>query len=67
MKQECTMLSTSSAISFVEPINGYVTAMYDGFWWLGYVRDSAEPEINRWDCETEEVEVNFLHPSGPSR
>jgi len=30
MRQECTMLSTRSAISFAA-INGYVTAMYDGF------------------------------------
>ena len=33
--------------------------MYDGYWWLAYVlitlRDSAE------------VELNFLHPHGPSR
>src|SRR5688572_18885628 len=32
-RKESVMLATSSAMSF-NTINGYVTAIYDGFWWL---------------------------------
>ena len=40
-------------------INGYVTAMYDGSWWLAYILNTL--------CDSAEVELNFLHPHGPSR
>jgi hypothetical protein len=33
--------------------------MYDRFWWLAYISNTL------WDPE--EVELNFLHPHGPSR
>ena len=38
-------------------ISGYVTAMYDGFWWLAYVLNTTG--------DSTEVELNFLHPHGP--
>ena len=38
-------------------IQGYVTARYDGSWWLGCVTKSMP--------DSEEVEVSFLHPKGP--
>ena len=39
-------------------IKGYVTAKYDGRWWLGCVIQTF--------AEANEVEVNFLHPYGPA-
>ena len=39
-------------------IHGYVTAIYDNLWWLGYVHDKY--------TENREVTINFLHPHGPS-
>ena len=41
-----------------EHINGYVTVVYDGAWWLGYVVDK--------DTEQNTVKVSFLSPKGPS-
>ena len=38
---------------------GYVTAIYDGHWWLASVTNVSTAE--------EEVHLNFLHPHGPSR
>jgi hypothetical protein len=40
-------------------IKGYVTAKYDGHWWLGCVTQLM-PDSN-------EVEVSFLHPHGPAQ
>ena len=40
-------------------ITGYVTAVYDGFWWVACVVKTFP--------ESEETEVSFLHPHGPSR
>jgi len=40
-------------------IKGYITAKYDSNWWLGCVLQTFS--------ETNEVEVNFLHPHGPAR
>ena len=40
-------------------LNGYVTAIYDGSWWLAYVLNTLS--------DSAEVELNFLHPHGPSR
>ena len=40
-------------------IKGYVTAKYDGQWWLGCVMKTHP--------ETDEVEVNFLHPHGSAK
>ena len=57
-RKEHVTLATGFAVSF-NVISGYVTAMYDGFWWLACLVRSMR--------ETEEVEVNFLHPHGPSR
>jgi len=57
-RQERVTIAESSTVSF-SAINGYVTVIYDGFWWLASVIKSMQ--------ETEEVEVNFLHPHGPSR
>lgn len=42
----------------LEDISGYVTAVYEGNWWLGYVLQKNE--------ELDEVQITFLHPSGPS-
>lgn len=46
------------SINFAD-IKGYITAKYDGHWWLGCVMQTF-PELN-------EVEVNFLHPHGPAQ
>jgi hypothetical protein len=50
---------TDSDTVNIARINGYVTAMYDGFWWLAYVLSTLSVSA--------EVELNFLHPHGPSR
>jgi hypothetical protein len=40
-------------------LKGYITAKYDGHWWLGCVMQAF--------AEQKEVEINFLHPHGPAR
>ena len=40
-------------------VKGYVTAIYDGAWWVACVT-GTNPEM-------QEVTVSFLHPRGPSR
>ena len=40
-------------------IQGYVTASYDGSWWLGCITKSMP--------DSQEVEVFFLHPKGPTK
>jgi hypothetical protein len=39
-------------------IIGFVTCMYDIFWWLGRVLSVSE--------ESNDVKISFLHPHGPS-
>lgn len=48
-------LSVANIVHF----KGYITAKYDGHWWLGCVLKTIP--------ESEEVEISFLHPHGPSR
>ena len=40
-------------------VKGYVTAIYDGAWWVACVTET-NPEM-------QEVTLSFLHPRGPSR
>ena len=53
LKKDCGKMMKLSAIQ------GYVTARYDGSWWLGYITRSMP--------DSEEVEVSFLHPKGPTK
>jgi len=46
-------------ITKLSAIQGYVTAHYDGSWWLGCITKSM--------LDSEEVEVSFLHPKGPTK
>ena len=43
----------------ITSINGYVTAKYDGHWWLACVMKTL--------TDSNEVEVGFLYPPGPSK
>lgn len=43
----------------LKDISGYVTVVYEGNWWLGYVLQKNK--------ELDEVKITFLHPSGPSK
>lgn len=61
---ECVTLSSPAAsiglsVANLVHIKGYITAKYDGHWWLGCVLKTIP--------ESEEVEISFLHPHGPSR
>ena len=40
-------------------LNDYIACRYGGQWWIGLVE-----ELNRLE---QDVQVNFLHPHGPSR
>jgi hypothetical protein len=42
----------------LKDITGFVTCIYDTFWWLGCVLSVSE-ELN-------DVKISFLHPHGPS-
>ncbi|GBO06190.1 hypothetical protein AVEN_138860-1 [Araneus ventricosus] len=42
----------------IEDISGYITAVYEGNWWLGYLLQKNE--------ELDEVKITFLHPFGSS-
>jgi hypothetical protein len=42
----------------LKDITGFVTCMYDTFWWVGCVLSVSE-ELN-------DVKISFLHPHGPS-
>ena len=55
LKKVCQTVNTLQ----MEDITGYITVAYDNKWWLGVV-------INK-NISTTEVEVTFLHPSGPAR
>ena len=46
------------AVKFSD-LKGYITAKYDGHWWLGCVMQKF--------ADQNEVEINFLHPHGPAR
>ena len=61
MRQERIVLQLEEPVNVINfaSITGYVTAVYDGFWWVACV-DKTFPE-------SEEIEVSFLHPHGPSR
>ena len=50
--------TTGTAIK-ITSINSYVTAKYDGHWWLACVMQTM-PDSN-------EVEVSFLYPHGPRK
>lgn len=43
----------------LKDISGYVTAVYDKNWWLGYILEKNE--------ELDEVKITFLHPCGPAK
>jgi hypothetical protein len=42
----------------LKDITGFLTCMYDHFWWLGCVLSVSE--------DSNDVKVSFLHPHGPS-
>jgi hypothetical protein len=42
----------------LKDITGFVTCMYDNFWWLGCVLSVSE-ELN-------DMKISFLYPHGPS-
>jgi hypothetical protein len=50
--------STDYSIN-IAAIMGYVTARYDGSWWLACIMKTMP--------DSGEVEVSFLHPHGPAR
>ena len=58
---ECisTVINDSDSFIKLSVIKGYVTARYDGYWWLGCVTKSIP--------DTEDVQVTFLHPHGPAK
>jgi hypothetical protein len=41
----------------LKDITGFVTCMYDNFWWLGCVLSVSE--------KSNDVRIRFLHPHGP--
>ena len=45
--------------NFVVQVLDYVSCLYDNKWWVGI--------ITNVDKEGEDVQVKFMHPSGPSR
>ena len=61
MRQERIVLQLEEPVNVINfaSITGYVTAVYDGFWWVTCVVETFP--------ESEEIEVSFLHPHGPSR
>jgi hypothetical protein len=42
----------------LKDITGFMTCMYDNFWWLGCVLPVSE--------ESNDMKISFLHPHGPS-
>ena len=61
IRQERIVLQLEEPVNVINfaSITGYVTAVYDGFWWVTCVVETFP--------ESEEIEVSFLHPHGPSR
>jgi hypothetical protein len=59
--ERVSVTKAASKDSFIKfsAIRGYVTVQYDGYWWLACVTNAMH--------DTEEVEVTFLHPHGPSK
>jgi hypothetical protein len=41
----------------LKDITGFVTFMYDNFWWLGCVLSVSE--------QSNDMKISFLHPDGP--
>ena len=58
IKREEFVTAQSDGLNLAD-VSGYVTAIYDGHWWLASVTNVSTAE--------EEVHLNFLHPHGPSR
>ena len=40
-------------------VGKFVACLYDGKWWIGYIRDTNE--------EHQDIQVVFMHPHGPAR
>jgi hypothetical protein len=55
---ENLMISVLKDMLELKHIAGFVTCMYDNFWWLGCVLSLSE--------ESSDVKISFLHPHGPS-
>lgn len=55
--QRNSQLEVGAGRLSTEAVNGFVTFVYDGKWWLGYVLSADELE--------QEVTVMFIHPAGP--
>jgi hypothetical protein len=57
-KTENRVISVLKDMIKLKDITGFVTCMYDTFWWLGCVLYVSE--------ESNDVKISFLHPHGPS-
>jgi len=55
----CESLVMPESVVTFSSIKGYVTAKYNGSWWLACVTKTMQ--------DTEEVELSFLHPHGPAK
>jgi hypothetical protein len=58
---DCTenhVISVLKDMIELKDITGFVTCMYDTFWWLGCVLSLSE--------ESSDVKISFLLPHGPS-
>ena len=55
--KEVSVTTETTEIPF-DQIHGFVTCMYNGFWWLACVLSTDE--------RAESVNLSFLHPHGPS-
>jgi hypothetical protein len=53
------VISVLKDIIELKDITGFVTRMYDNFWWLECVLSVCE--------ESNNVKISFLHPDGPSK
>jgi hypothetical protein len=52
------VISVLKDVIDLKDITGFVTCMYDNFWWLGCVLSVSE--------ESNDMKTSFLHPRGPS-
>jgi hypothetical protein len=55
---ENRVISVPKNMIKLKDLKGFVTCMYDNFWWLGCVLSVTE--------ESNDVKISFLHPHGPS-
>jgi hypothetical protein len=55
--EEC-VISVLKEMIELKDITGFVTCMYDNFWWLGCALSVSE--------ESNDIKISFLHPYGPS-